>query len=88
VSQLAAAIAALAAPDNTYLSIQPDPGSDWYVEVGLPDPCTAGVFDGPYEIRFDNAQATPAKRTVIGDDPTAIAGDVLAWVQTMISSRP
>lgn len=86
-SQLAAAIMALAAPDNTYLFVQPQPDTGWYVEVTLPDPATADVFNGPYEIHFQDGGATPAKWSAHGDDPDAIAARILTWVHSMINSR-
>lgn len=87
VTQLATAIAALAAPDNTYLLVQPQPETDWYVEVTLPDPAKADVFDGAYEIHFQDSQATPNRSLARGNDEQAIATRILAWVQSMINSR-
>ena len=87
IIQLASAIAALATPDNTFLSVQPQPDTGWYVEVTLPDPNTANVFDGPYEIHFQDDEASPAKWRIYGDDPQVIATRILTWVQSMINSR-
>ncbi|HZM74583.1 MAG TPA: hypothetical protein VFC19_02590 [Candidatus Limnocylindrales bacterium] len=86
-TQLAAAIAALAAPDNTYLLVQPQPDTGWYVEVTLPDPASADVFDGAYEIHFQDSQATPSQWRAHGNDPEAIATGILTWAQSMIKSR-
>jgi hypothetical protein len=86
-SQLAAAIIALAAPDNTYLFVQPQPDTGWYVEVTLPDPATADVFNGPYLIHFQDNDASPPNSSVFGVDPDTIAARILTWVQSMISSR-
>ncbi|GIH02890.1 hypothetical protein Rhe02_09570 [Rhizocola hellebori] len=85
--QLAEAIMALAAPDNRYLYVQPEPDTNWYVEVTLPDPATADVFNGPYEIHFQDNDADPARWSVYGDDPQVIATRILIWVQSMINAR-
>jgi hypothetical protein len=86
-AQLADAILTLAAPHNTYLYVEPRPDTGWYVEVSLPDPATADPFNGPYEIHFQDDQATPAKWIIYGDDPQVIAARVNAWVTSMINSR-
>ena len=85
-SQLATAIGALAAPDNTWLCVQPQPDTGWYVEVTLPNPETADVFDGPYEIHFQDDGATPQKWSAHGDDPDTIATRILTWIHPMINS--
>lgn len=87
IRQLAAAIHALAAPDNTFLCVQPDPDTGWYVEVCLPDPATADVFNGPYEVHFQDGDADPAKWSAYGDNPQTIATRIFIWAHSMINSR-
>jgi hypothetical protein len=79
---LAEHIAALAAPDNTYLTVQPHPDSDWYVMVTLPDPHTADPYDGIYQLQFqDNRDDGSAEFwSVHRDDPNEAAADVIKWV--------
>lgn len=86
-SQLAGAIAALAAPGNTWLCMQSQQDTDWYVEVTLLNPETADLFDGPYLIHYEDRQASPTKWSVFGDDPQTIAARITTWVQSMINSR-
>jgi hypothetical protein len=87
-AQLAAAISALASPDNTYLYIQPLPDTGWYAEVSLQDPATAHLFEGPYNVSFEDSEGDPRKYRMPGVDPEAIAARISTWIQSMISTRP
>jgi hypothetical protein len=88
---LAEHIAALAAPDNTYLTVQPHADSDWYVMVTLPDPHVADPYDGIYELQFqddgDHDDGDGERWSVHRDDPNEAAADVIKWVNAKLQQH-